>query len=400
MSIWCGAVRSGKTVASLLAFLFGVASAPDTGLLLVVGRTLQTIERNIIDPLQSSALFGPIAKHVHHTTGSTTAIILGRVVHLVGASDARAEGRIRGATAALAYVDEATLVPETFWTMLLSRLSVPGARLLATTNPDGPAHWLRKGYLLRAGELDLASWHFTLDDNPSLDPRYVTSLKAEYVGLWYRRFILGEWCLAQGAVYDMWDDERHVVDEVPAIVRWIGAGLDYGTTNPFAALLLGLGEDGRLYLTSEYRHDSALAFRSLTDPEYSENVRTWLANVEQPGRDTRGVRPEWIYVDPSAASFGLQLYRDGVNNVADAINDVLPGIRTVSGLLARDALKVHRSCTGLINEIPGYSWDDSAAQKGEDKPIKANDHSLDAARYVLHSSEYAWRHLLAPEVST
>ncbi|WP_369696723.1 terminase family protein [Streptomyces sp. XD-27] len=172
ISCWHGSVRSGKTIASLLAFLISVRRAPATGLILLCGRSLQTIERNIIEPLQDPELFGSdVAAEVRHTRGATVASILGRTVHLIGASDARAEGRLRGATASVAYVDEATLVPEAFWTQLLARLSVPGARLLATTNPDGPRHWLKTGYLDRAGELDLADFHFRLADNPSLSPR-------------------------------------------------------------------------------------------------------------------------------------------------------------------------------------------------------------------------------------
>ncbi len=402
LSIWSGAVRSGKTIASLLAFLIAVAAAPRHGLVLIVGKTLQTIERNVIEPLQDPSLFGPIAAHVHHTRGATTATILGRTVHLLGANDARSEGRLRGLTACLAYVDEATLVPEGFWTQLLARLSVPGARLLATTNPDGPAHWLRKKFLLRAGELRLASWHFELDDNPSLDPAYVAALKIEYTGLWYRRMILGEWCLAEGAIYEAWDDRRHVVDILPPITRWYGAGVDYGTTNPTSALLLGQGADGRLYLSHEWRYDSRIRRRQLTDPEYSERVRTWAATLDpqRPGETGPGVRPEWWYVDPSAASFSLQLYRDGVTNVAPATNDVLPGIRTVSGLIARDQLRVHRSCKGWTEEAPGYSWDDKKAEQGEDAPVKVDDHSLDAGRYVIHSTETLWRSQLAlPEAA-
>ncbi|MEU5427855.1 terminase family protein [Streptomyces olivoreticuli] len=140
-----GSVRSGKTIASLLAFLISIWQAPATGLILLCGRSLQTIERNILEPLQDPELFGPdVTAEVRHTRGATTANVLGRTVHLIGASDARAEGRLRGATACLAYVDEATLVPEGFWTQLLARLSVPGTRLLATTNPDGPRHWPRR----------------------------------------------------------------------------------------------------------------------------------------------------------------------------------------------------------------------------------------------------------------
>ncbi|HEY9372417.1 PBSX family phage terminase large subunit [Streptomyces sp.] len=397
LALWSGAVSSGKTIASLIAFLIRLTLAPDHGLVVIVGRTLQTIERNIIDPLQSTHLFGPLAKHVHHTTGSTTAVILGRTVHLVGASDARAEGRIRGSTIALAYVDEATLVPHAFWMMLLSRLRVGSeSRLLATTNPDGPFHWLRKEFILRSAEVGLTNWHFTLDDNPSLDAGFVRRLKAQYTGLWYRRFILGEWCLASGAVYDMFDASRHVVDLMPYIKRWTAVGIDYGTVNPFSAVLVGLGEDDHLYVVSEYRYESASHARQLTDAQYSADVRQWLANVRRPGEKgaARGVRPNWIFVDPSAASFMTQLWTEQVPNIAPAVNDVLDGIRSVGVALGTGLLRIHRSCTGLLSELPGYAWDEKAAERGEDKPLKVDDHSADALRYALHSTAHEWRGLI------
>ena len=193
IAVLSGAVRSGKTIASLIMFLIALAAAPSSGLVIIAGRTRETIERNILEPLQDPALFGPIANQVHHTRGSNIAVILGRTVHLIGAYDIRSETRLRGLTACLAYVDEATLVPSPFWQQLLNRLSVPGARLIATTNPDNPAHWLRKDFIQRAGELDLGHWHFVLDDNPSLTPEYVAAIKAENVGLWYRSNILGHW---------------------------------------------------------------------------------------------------------------------------------------------------------------------------------------------------------------
>ncbi|MFJ7070175.1 PBSX family phage terminase large subunit [Streptomyces sp. NPDC101115] len=397
IALWSGAVSSGKTIASLLAFLIRITLAPDIGLIVIVGRTLQTIERNLIDPLQSRMLFGPLARHVHHTTGSTTATILGRTVHLVGASDARAEGRIRGSTIALAYVDEATLVPEAFWMMLLSRLRVGDqSRLLATTNPDGPFHWLRKEFILRGAEVGLTNWHFTLDDNPSLDPKMVQRLKAQYTGLWYRRFILGEWCLASGAVYDMFDEDRNVVDILPYMRRWTAVGIDYGTVNPFSAVLIGQGEDNHLYAVSEYRYDSKIAYRQQTDAQYSADVRQWLATVRRPGEQgqARGVTPRWIFVDPSAASFMNQLWTEKVPNVAPAINDVLDGIRSVGVALGSGLLRIHRSCTGLLGELPGYAWDEKAAERGEDKPLKTDDHSADALRYALHSTAHEWRGLI------
>ncbi|WP_326797456.1 PBSX family phage terminase large subunit [Streptomyces sp. NBC_01808] len=385
INLWHGSVRSGKTIASLLAFVIAVATAGPSGLIIVCGRSLQTIERNVFEPLADPALFGPLARHVHHTRGSTTAVILGRTVHLIGAADTRAEGRLRGLTAQLAYVDEATLLPEGFWTQLLARLSVPGARLFATTNPDSPRHWLKSGYLDRAGELNLRAWHFRLADNPSLSPEYVADLTAEYVGLWRRRMIDGAWVVAEGAIYDMWDEGRHVVDELPEMRRY-WAGIDYGTTNAFAALLLGEGIDGRLYVASEWRHDSRRAHRQMTDAQYSQAVRAWLDGLD--------VVPEWTFIDPSAASFSTQMWADGYAHPARASNEVADGIRSVAALLAAGRLLVHRSCEGLLGELPGYSWDPKATEAGEDKPLKIHDHSCDALRYVVHSTAHEWRRLL------
>ncbi|MEU1674082.1 PBSX family phage terminase large subunit [Streptomyces roseifaciens] len=390
INIWHGAVRSGKTIASLLAWLLAVAEAPPSGLIIVVGRSLQTIERNVVEPLTDPSLFGPVAAQIRHTRGSTTAVVLGRTVHLIGASDARAEGRLRGLTASLAYVDELTLLPEAFFVQLLARLSVPGAKVLATTNPDSPRHWAKVGYLDRADELDLRQWHFKLADNPSLSSAYVRSLAAEYVGLWKLRMIGGAWVVAEGAIYDMWDEQRHVVDVLPPMRRtWLG--IDYGTTNATAAVLLGLGSDDRLYAVAEWRYDSRTTRRQLTDAQYSARIRAWLDELD--------VVPEWTFVDPSAASFSTQLWTDQHPGVTRARNDVLDGIRSTSTALDSGLLYVHRSCEGLLAELPGYAWDPAASAKGEDRPIKRDDHSVDALRYAVHSTAHEWRHLVpAPAV--
>ena len=254
ISLWSGAVRSGKTISSIYAFFVALPPLDSPGVIIIAGRTLQTIERNVIEPMQNEQLFGPLARRVVHTRGSSVAVICGRTVHLIGANDARSEGKLRGVTASLAMIDEATLVPEAFFTQMLARLSVPGARLICTTNPDSPAHWLKAKFIDRQDELDLGHWHFMMRDNPSLDPEYVKQVEAEYTGLWYRRFILGDWVSAEGAIYDMWDTTRHVVsrDELPAMSRILGMGMDYGSTNPTAGVMLGLGEDRRLYVIGEW----------------------------------------------------------------------------------------------------------------------------------------------------
>jgi PBSX family phage terminase large subunit len=396
INVWQGAIRSGKTVSSLLRWAIYVANAP-RGELVVVAKTAQVAARNVFAPLQDHALFGSLSNHVHYTPGAPAATILGRRIWVIGANDTRAETRLRGLTAAGAYVDEATLVGEEFFSQLLGRMSVPGAKLFATTNPDNPAHWLRRNYLLREHELDLRTWHFVLDDNPSLDEDYKDSIKAENVGLWYRRRVLGEWCAAEGAIYDMWDPSVHVVDILPPIHTWLGIGLDYGTTAPTSALLLGMsntgggdtGQEPCLFLVDEFRWDSRQRHRQLTDVELSGKLRQWLSTVRFPGTHLRGPTPQYLFIDPSAASLKVQCHQDGWN-VADADNSVMDGIRLVSSLLARKRLKVARSCQGWLDEIGGYSWDDRAALLGIDKPVKADDHSLDAGRYALKSSQGLW----------
>lgn len=387
VNLWTGSIRSSKTIASLVAWLAYIADAPLGGELVIGGRTRDSIARNVFGPLTDESLFGPIAALVKYTAGAPTATILGRKVWVIGSADARAELVLRGLTVAGAYVDEATLVSEGFWTTLVGRMSVPGARLFATTNPDGPAHWLKRQVVDRAGDLGYRVFRFRLEDNEWLcreNPGYVEQIKREYVGLWYRRFIDGDWVQAEGAVYDMWDPARHVVahDSIPTqLDRVLALGVDYGTTNPTRGLLVGLAER-MLWLLDEWAPPTGLV-----DAEQSARLRAWLRAREQPSWRT----PAWVYVDPAAASFKMQLFHDGLTNVANAHNDVLAGIRTVSSLLATDRLRVSDRCVHLIEQIPGYGWDLKATAKGQDKPVKVNDHEVDALRYAVHSTRVLWR---------
>lgn len=385
-NIWEGSVRSGKTIASLLAWLGFVADRPEGGELVMVGRTRDSLARNVFGPLTDPSVFGKLSRDIHYTSGAPTANVLGVTVHCLGANDSQAEPKVRGLTCAGAYVDELTTLPRTFYDQLNARCSVEGSKIFGTTNPDNPQHWARQEYLLRPRETRLKSWHFAMDDNPGLSEAYKARTKASYRGLFYKRNVLGLWVMAEGAIYEAWDEAEHVVDKLPPMRRyWLG--MDYGTVNPTSVILLGLGDDNRLYACAEWRHDSRKAMRQLTDAQYSEAIGAWL-------RD-QGIRPEWSFVDPSAASFITQAFTDqSLPNLARANNEVVDGIRSVASLLAAGLLRVHRSCTGLIEEMPGYVWDEKAAEKGEDKPVKIADHSVDALRYAVHSTAHEWRHLL------
>ena len=237
----------------------------------------------------------------------------------------------------------------------------------------------------KADELNLKYWHFTLDDNPFLDEEFVQSLKREYSGVWYQRYILGRWVMAEGVIYDMFSESDHVVKKLPKMKkRWVG--VDYGTTNPTVFLLLGLGADDNLYVISEWSWDSKEKGRQMTDKEYSEAFRKWCFKNQ--------VVPSSVFVDPSAKSFMLQLNRDGVRRVIAADNSVEDGIRVVSSLLGMNRLFVHESCKGVIEEFHAYVWDEKAQERGEDKPVKANDHRMDALRYGVYSMPSIWRSIL------
>jgi PBSX family phage terminase large subunit len=387
INIWEGSIRSGKTIGSLWRWLEHIRHAPGGGQLVMIGKTLQALHRNVILPMQDATQFGPLAQQVRYTQGAPQAVILGKPIHMIGASDARSEEKIRGMTGAGGYVDEATLVPELFWNQLMSRMSVPGAKIFATTNPDNPSHWLRRDYLM-SGSQWVRSFKFTIDDNPFLDPDFVESQKAMYHGLYYRRFINGEWVAAEGAVYDMWDRERDVVDILPAIRQWLCISVDYGTSNPLHALLLGLGADEKLYVAAEWRYDGRANLAQLTDAQYADKLEAWLAS--EPVRGWPIIIPNYWVVDPSALSFRTELRNRGIVQT-EAVNKVLDGIRLVSNLMGKGKLKVHRSCQYLLDEIDGYSWDDRAALLGEDKPIKVNDHGADALRYAVNTTQRLWR---------
>lgn len=407
---WEGAVRSAKTIVSILRFLMFIRMGPP-GNLAIIGKTERTLKRNVIDVIIQ--LLG--TKAVKYRQGAGEVEICGRRIYIAGANDEAAVAKIQGMTLVGFYGDEAPTWPKTVFNMARTRCSDPGAEWFCTGNPASSTHhlnvdWIqraklhldRKGNLIRRSGKDAQDIHvysFTIYDNPFLTPKFIRSLESSYTGMFYRRYILGEWCMAEGAIYDAWDPDKHVVKAMPTIERWLSVGVDHGTTNPFSAVAIGLGDKpgggGKaLFATAEWRYDSTKTLRRMTDLEYADKLRLWLpAREEMPDG-----QPEVFAVDPSATSFRQQLFRYGIGSVA-ADNDVLSSIRTGSTLIASDRFYVVESgCPDLIREIPEYSWDDKAAALGEDKPIKINDHSVDAGlRYGTHTGRQAWWYDVFPE---
>ncbi len=367
-NIWVGAVRSGKTFSSIHAFIRFLKDGPP-GDAMIIGVNRGTIHRNVLTTLYKILGFPCPSPMCNKTT------LYGRDLYFVGAPDVSAVTTIQGSTLAMAYVDEATCIPEVFWKMLESRLSVPGARLFATCNPDGPAHWLKKDYIDRKVH-DLICWNFCLDDNPILDDKYKNAIKNSYTGMFFKRYILGEWALAYGAIYDSYDESNEYEKPFDNPSYYI-VGIDYGTTNATAAVLCAVTPNKwpQIRVESEYYYDSEKKGRSKTDAELVRDIKDFIGY--------KSVRA--IYVDPAAASFKVALQQNDLP-VLDANNDVLPGIRTISTFIANKNIVIHRSCKTLIEHIQSYSWDPKAAERGEDKPVKKNDHILDALRYACFSA--------------
>ena len=378
INLWHGAVRSGKTVGSLIKFLMKIADGDELpGETVIIGRTKDTIYRNLIAPLQNPAHYGPWAADVKYNRGAPTATILGQMVHVIGSSDVRSEAVIRGMTIKRSYVDEISLMEEEFVNQLVARHSVEGAWLGSTTNPDGPKHPLKVNYIDRAGEMGHRIFHFELEDNRAyLPPGYIEGLNKQYTGMWHDRFVKGLWTMADGMVFDMFDPARHVVDTLPEMQRIIAVGVDFGTTNPTAGVRVGVGVDNRLYLMDEWAPRRGAAV-----DELEAGLAQYCAINP----------PDWVYVDPSASPLKVFMQKRGWSNYLNGNNKVALGIGIMAALFSTDQLLIHRSCTHLLDELPGYVWDAKAAKKGEDTVVKLNDHFIDAARYGIATSHQNWQ---------
>lgn len=363
-----GSVRSGKTWISLVLWAFWVATMPKDGNYLMVAKTLTSLRRNCLDLLQD--LVG--ANNFNYSLSKKEAILFGRLVYLEGVNDARAESKIRGMTLQGAYCDELTLFTEDFFSMLLSRLSSKNAKLIATTNPDSPHHWLMDKYINRKDELDMLVLKFLIDDNPYLDPEYVANLKKEYTGVFYDRFILGLWVVAEGLIYPEAAEGKYNVpfDANRKYTSYI-VSIDYGTLNPCSMGLWGLS-DGVWYRIKEYYHSGRDTRKQLTDEEYYKKLIELIDGL--PVRE--------IIIDPSAASFIATIRKHGRYHVRKADNAVLDGIRNTAKALQNGSVRICDNCKNTIAEFSSYRWDEKSQ---EDKPIKENDHAMDDIRYFVNT---------------
>ena len=376
-----GAVRSGKTVSMSLAYIQWSMSTFNGENFGMSGKTIGSFRRNVLTPLKRMLRSLKYQYTDHRADNMIEIRKNGRInfYYIFGGKDERSQDLIQGITLAGMLFDEVVLMPQSFVNQATARCSVDGAKLWFNCNPEGPYHWFNCEYVEKAEEKNAVYLHFTMEDNLSLSDSVKDRYRRMYSGVFFKRYILGLWVMAAGAIYDMFNEEAHVIkaDKLPISYdrQWITC--DYGTGNATVFLLQGRSA-GKYYTIAEYYYDSRKVGRQKTDAEYSADMIKFTAE------QLNGKKVP-IIVDPSAASFKVQLRKDGFS-VKDANNSVLDGIRWVASLLSEMKYFICESCTNTIKEKHSYIWDEKAQDRGEDKPVKQEDHASDAERYGLYTN--------------
>lgn len=362
-----GAVRSGKTMCMGISFVCWAMRRFDGERFGICGKAKTSIRRNLLDALL------PVLRDIGFEVSDKVSknlieiCYMGRKnsFYLFGGKDESSQSLIQGVTLAGILLDEVVLMPRSFVEQACARCSVKGSKLWFNCNPESPQHWFYLEWIKKAAERNALYIHFSLEDNPALSRSIIARYKRMYSGDFYRRFILGEWVLPAGRVYDFFD-ESFLCDAPETCSEYI-VSCDYGTKNPSSFGLWGKSGE-TWYRLREYYYDSRREGRQKTDTEYADELI----------RLCDGVRPQKVIVDPSAASFIEELLRRGFK-VEKADNDVLSGIRLTASLLKSGRIRICRGCADTLREFFEYRWDDRKGVK--DTPLKQSDHAMDEIRY-------------------
>ena len=362
-----GAIRSGKTVCMSLAFIQWSMHSFNGQNFGMCGKTVGSFRRNVLSVLKQML---PARGYTIRDRRTDNLVVISRgstenYYYIFGGKDEGSQDLVQGITLAGILLDEIALMPESFVNQATGRCSVDGSKFWCNCNPAGPEHWFKKQWIDERQKRNLLYLHFTMEDNLSLSEQIRARYRAMYTGIFYRRYILGQWCLAEGLVYEF-DPERHVTHDLPECGEWY-ISCDYGTLNPFSAGLWCV-RDGVAVRVAEFYHSGREQQRQLTDEEYYRAIEQLAGD-----RDIRH-----IVVDPSAASFIACIRSHKRFSVRKAKNDVMYGIRLTAMMLQAGVIKICSGCKDAIREFGLYRWDD----KGEvDKPVKENDHAMDDIRY-------------------
>lgn len=367
-----GAVRSGKTVCMIDGFFIWAMSTFDGQIFGLCGKTVASLRRNIVLNLQD--WLGGIYQITEKRGDNKLIVTDGEKTNtffLFGGNDESSYKLIQGITLAGVLMDEVALMPRSFVEQACARCSVAGSKLWFNCNPGGPEHWFYKEWILKLEEKKALRLHFTMDDNAALDPEIRQRYERMYSGVFYRRYVQGEWCVAKGLIYTF-DKSAYTVAECPAEMEqgygeWY-ISVDYGTLNPFSAGLWWV-QNGRAIRVKEYYYSGREKSASLTDEEYYDELNKLAGD-----RDIR-----YVIVDPSAASFITTIRRHGRFSARKAKNNVMYGIRLTAAMLKAGLIRIHTQCEDAIREFELYRWAERTDE--QDKPEKINDHAMDDIRY-------------------
>ena len=370
-----GAIRSGKTMCMSMTYITWSMENFDGENFIIAGKTVGSCRRNVITPLKKMiASLGYVVED-HRSDNYLTIRKNGKenYYYVFGGKDEASQDLVQGITAAGAFFDEVALMPESFVNQATGRCSVDGSKFWFNCNPESPYHWFKLNWLDNADEKNLLHLPFPMEDNPSLSEKIKNRYRNMYSGVFFKRYILGLWVMAEGVIYDMFDLDKHVADpaDIPAIQpNSYYVSCDYGTQNATVFHLWGKGIDGVWYCIREYYYSGRDAAVQKTDTEYADDMEKWLD----------GIKPQKIVVDPSAASFIAELKKRRFS-IKKAKNDVLDGIRFFASLLMNYSVKFSSECKMTLREFSSYVWDAKASEHGEDKPVKVFDHAMDSIRY-------------------
>ncbi|HIR30844.1 MAG TPA: PBSX family phage terminase large subunit [Candidatus Faecousia faecavium] len=364
-----GAVRSGKTLAMGLSFFLWAMSCFDGKKFGVCGKTIASLRRNVLSEILPRLTELGARWQEKRSENLVTVSFRGREnqFYIFGGRDESSASLIQGITFAGVLLDEVALMPRSFVEQACARCSVAGSRIWFNCNPAGPNHWFYKTWIQEAGKRNCLRLHFTMEDNPSLTQQIRQRYQRLYTGVFYKRFVLGQWVQAEGRVYDFFTEEMTGTPPENCDKWYISC--DYGTVNPMSMGLWGRCR-GVWYRVKEFYFDSRAQMRQMTDGEYAQALES-LA----------GDRPiTAVIVDPSAASF-LELLRRRGWRVQKANNDVLSGIRLTSDCLKTGKIVIGPGCTDCLREMEEYVWDLKDGSK--DKVRKEHDHAMDDMRYFV-----------------
>lgn len=370
-----GATRSGKTYMDYYVIPMRIrARIGKPGLVVILGVTKSTIERNILEPMR--AIWG--ADLVGEIKSDNTCYLFGEKAYCLGAEKISQVSKLRGSSIKYCYGDEVSDWSKDVFDMLKSRLDKPYSCFDGALNPQSPSHWL-KAFL--ESDVDIYVQKYTIFDNPFLNPKFVENLCKEYEGsVFYLRYILGEWAIAEGLVYQMFSREKNIISGPITYdprhnpedrKKRFYVSIDYGAVNPFAVGLFAF--DGVSVTMIKEVHHSGRESKVRCDNEaYYRMMDEMIGDIPI----------DMIIVDPSAASYIETIKKYGKYLVIGADNDVLNGIQEVTKCLNRGILKIHDSCVETIKEFQSYCWDDKAK---DDAVVKENDHHMDLIRYLIYT---------------